>query len=203
VHVFQDLNALIQPGELPGPLPGDALLLTSLRTTAPFMLLNVSMGDRATIDLRRCGCPLDALGWRPHLHGIRSFEKLTAGGMTFLDVDVVRVLEEVLPRQFGGGPTDYQLAEDEGPDGRPRLTLLVHPVVGPVAPERVIAAFLTAIGPGAGTERIMAGVWAQGHLLTVERRPPVATASGKVLHLVSRGAVSRPPSVERRSSAPG
>jgi hypothetical protein len=158
VHVFQDLNALAQPGDAAGPLPPDAILLSSLRPTAPFVLLNVSMGDRAGLHARRCGCPLDALGWGPHLQTIRSFEKLTAAGMTFLDVDVVRVLEEVLPRRFGGGPADYQLAEEEMPGGHPRLRLLVHPAVGPLEPDDVVAAFLGALGTGSGTDRIMADV---------------------------------------------
>ena len=60
------------------------------------------------------GVPWRRWAGRRHLHTIRSFEKLTAGGMTFVDTDVVRVLEEVLPRRFGGGPIDYQLIEDEG-----------------------------------------------------------------------------------------
>ena len=37
--------------------------------------------------------------------------------MTFLDSDVIRVLEEVLPARFGGGPTDFQLVEQEDDDG--------------------------------------------------------------------------------------
>lgn len=61
----------------------------------------------------------ERLGWTLHLHGIRSVEKLTAAGMTFLDSDVIRVLEEVLPGRFGGGPTHYQLVEEEdAEDGR-------------------------------------------------------------------------------------
>jgi len=33
-----------------------------------------------------------AFGWDTHIHSIRSPEKLTAGGMSFLDTDVVRVI---------------------------------------------------------------------------------------------------------------
>jgi hypothetical protein len=57
------------------------------------------------------------LGWTTHLRDIRSQEKLTAGGMTFLDTDLIRVLEEVLPARFGGAPTDYQLVEEEAEEG--------------------------------------------------------------------------------------
>jgi hypothetical protein len=75
------------------------------------VLLNLSLGDHARLERRACGCPLERLGWDTHLETIRSFEKLTAAGMNFLDVDVIRVLEEILPARFGGGPTDYQLQE--------------------------------------------------------------------------------------------
>ena len=97
-----------------------------------------------------CGCPLDSLGWTTHLHGIRSFEKLTAGGMTFLDSSVMRVLDEVLPARFGGGPTDYQLLEEEGDDGLSRVTLLVHPAIGPLSamPSRTPSSPPSAAGRG-------------------------------------------------------
>ena len=55
-------------------------------------------------------------------HTIRSHEKLTAGGMTLLDTDVIRLLDEVLPARFGGAPTDYQLVEHESDDGEPGWT---------------------------------------------------------------------------------
>jgi hypothetical protein len=184
-HVCQDLHAVIQPGAAsPGPeLPPSALLVTSMRPTAPLVLLNVSMGDEARLRERRCGCPLDRPGWTQHLEEIRSFEKLTAAGMTFLDADVIRILEDVLPARFGGGPTDYQLVEAEGPGGEPRLTLLVHPDVGPVDVGAMAGAFLDAIGGGSGVERVMAAHWRRAGLPTVERQPPRTTALGKIQHL--------------------
>ena len=183
VHVFQDLHALIGVEGDRGPLPEGALLVTSLRETAPLILLNASMGDRADILSRTCGCPLDALGWRPHLSNIRSVEKLTAGGMTFLDTDVVRVLEQVLPGRFGGSVTDYQLAEEEGAEGRPQLRLLVHPRVGALDADAVAATFLSALSDAQAAERIMGIVWRDARLLRVERRPPIETGAGKILHL--------------------
>src|SRR6185295_19041058 len=94
VHVFHDAVALVQPPPADGP-PGPAarpLFVSSLRPSAPVMMLNVSLGDQAVLATRACGCLLGEIGWRAHLHGIRSFEKLTAGGMSFLDTDIVRVL---------------------------------------------------------------------------------------------------------------
>jgi hypothetical protein len=187
VHLFHDLNAVIQPDEpLPG-LPAGALLVTALRRAAPFVLLNVSAGDVAVLEGRSCGCPLETTGWPLHLRSIRSFEKLTAGGMTFLDTDLVHVLEEVLPRRFGGGPTDYQLVEEESLEGRPFLLLVVHPRVGPVDESMVADTFLAGIGHGTGAERVMELAWREAGLLHVVREPPRSTAVGKILHLHARG----------------
>jgi hypothetical protein len=186
VHVHEDRLALIQPDptDVPPGLTAGSLLTTSLRSTATaVILLNVSMGDVANLDRRRCGCPLERLGWALHLRDIRSVEKLTAGGMTFLDTDVIRVLEEVLPGQFGGGPTHYQLVEEEDADGRPDLRLLVDPAIGPLASEAVAEAFLSAISTGHGAHLLMSLAWHDARLLRVERRAPFVTASGKILHL--------------------
>ena len=184
-HLLHDLVALVQPGtdgEQRG-LPSRALLVSSLRRTAPVVLLNVSLGDQAVLVERACGCPLETVGWTTHLHTVRSFEKLTLGGMMFLDRDVIRVLEEVLPARFGGGRTDYQLVEEEAARGRSALRLLVHPEVGPLDPQVVADAFLRAIGGGSGAERVMELEWRQAGLLCVERRPPLATPAGKILHV--------------------
>jgi hypothetical protein len=184
-HFYHDLLACVQPG--PGDarpdVPADAVLISSLRPTAPLLLLNVALGDRATVVSRGCGCPLEEAGWRIHLSSIRSYEKLTAGGMTLLDADVIRVLEDVLPARFGGGPTDYQLLEEEGARGQPRLRLLVHPAIDAVDTAAVAEAFLTALGEGTGAARIMSLAWRGANSLRVERARPVATASGKVLHV--------------------
>ena len=192
VHLLDDLHALVQPGTdhvQPGLRPL-ALLATSLRPSAPVVLLNASLGDEAVVSSRGCGCALEDLGWTTHLSRIRSHEKLTAGGMTFLDTDVIRVLDETLPAHFGGGPTDYQLVEDEARDGRPRIRLLVHPGVGPLDPAAVSRVFLEAIGAGTGAPALMARVWADADVVIVERRAPIATVSGKILHVHSeeRGA---------------
>ncbi len=147
------------------------------------MFLNVWLGDQAQLSDRRCGCPLETIGWTTHLRSIRSEEKLTAWGMSLLDSDIVQVLEETLPARFGGGPTHYQLVEDATEDDLPRLRLLIHPEVGPVDPAQVTAAFLEAIAPGSGAERVARLVWDQAEAVHVERRPPLVGASGKIHHI--------------------
>jgi hypothetical protein len=189
MHVLHDLVALIQPGDdsgIQGLSPHD-ILVSSIRPTSPFILLNVSIGDQAILAKRSCGCPLERLGWTTHLHTVQSYEKLTAAGMTFLDSDVISVLEEVLPARFGGSPTDYQLVEVEDEHGSPRLKLLVHPAVGPLDPHAVAEVFLTSISTGPGAERVMGLLWRDAKLLQVERRSPLATPSGEILHLHIEG----------------
>ncbi len=189
LHAMEDIHVIVQPGA-DGPsrgFPPNALFLSSLRGTAPLLLLNVSLGDGATLERRRCGCPMEAHGWTRHLRDVRSFEKLTSTGMTFLDVDVIRILDEILPARFGGVPGQYQLVEDELQDGRPRVRLLIHPAVGPFDPALAREAFLVALGSGSEVHRSMAATWREAGLVEIERRAPVTEAIGKILHLRTSG----------------
>jgi hypothetical protein len=111
VHLLDDLHVIVQPGS-EGPRLGmrpNTLLLSSLNLTFRFFLITAYFGDEGIVSSRQCGCPWQEVGWTTHIHNVRSYEKMTAGGMTFVDRDLARILEEVLPRQFGGGPLDYQL----------------------------------------------------------------------------------------------
>jgi hypothetical protein len=195
VHVFDEVNALIQPGSAANTAAGllpESLLFTSLLPSAPLILLNASLGDTGTLRRRDCGCPVGRLGWGLHLHTIRNPQKLTAAGMTFLDTDLARVLDEVLPARFGGGPTDYQLVEQEAPSGQSCLRLLVSPRVGSPSLAVVKEVFLAAISTGHGAERVMGTVWRAADLLQVERRHPRTGFSGKILHL-HQAATARQP----------
>jgi len=186
MHFFDDRHALIQARSNGNPigLPQGAMLLTSLLDTAPIQLLNVCMGDQAVVSTRSCGCALERDGWTTHIHEVRSFEKLTAGGITLLDMDVVRVIEEVLPSLFSGSPTDYQLLERLDDDrAHPEVVLLVSPTLGPLDTAAVAEAFLNAVGGGTGGERLMELQWRGGGVLRIVREAPRRTASGKVLHL--------------------
>ena len=184
VHVHDDLHAVIQPG--PGAegsaLPADALLVTTLRRSARLILLNACLGDQATMDRRPCGCALESYGWRTHLRGIHSFEKLTGMGMTFADAEVMPVLEQVLPARFGGDPTDYQLIEEESGDGGVRLRLVVDPRLGPLDDEALIDTFLDALARVSATRRVMTLGWRAAGIVRVDRVQPLASPSGKIMH---------------------
>ena len=94
IHWRQDSFGLVQPGEDHGTdLPAQALLVTTLLPRTRVVLLNASIGDQGVVSQQPCGCPFEPHGRTTHLHSIRSFEKLTAGGMTFFDADVAHSYE--------------------------------------------------------------------------------------------------------------
>lgn len=187
MHFLHDRHGLVSaPARSRTGLPEGALLFTSLLRTAPVELINVSLGDVAEVDANPCGCPMEDLGWPLHVRGVRSFEKLTVGGIAFLDIDVARVLEEVLPRRFGGRPADYQLIERPEPDGRAGIRLRAHPALGPLDEPALVETFLRTLGAGGGGERLMALALGRGGVVRVEREPPARTMSGKILHIHAR-----------------
>ena len=188
LHLFSDSYALIELARPVGAFGVEinAFRLTSLLPSAPKILLNVENGDYGTVTRRDCGCELGSLGLREHLSYVRSHEKLTGEGMTFVKTRLVEVIEDVLPARFGGASTDYQVIEEETDDGLMRLLLLVSPRVGEVDPDEVRNTFLYEIGRGTELERYMARFWELANTVQVQRRPPRATGVGKVLpfHLV-------------------
>ena len=182
VHVARDLFAVIPDAAGPEEPGGASLVrLTSLLSSAPKVLLNASLGDTATLVTRDCGCGLDRLGYRQHLHTIRSAQKATGEGVTFLGADVARVLEDALPSRFGGAPTDYQLLEEDGPDGLTRYRLLVSPEAGSPDEQAVAAVFLAELARLRPAYRFMVDQWVQVGALAVERRRPLPSPRGKLL----------------------
>ncbi|MCB2191033.1 MAG: hypothetical protein KQI62_05675 [Deltaproteobacteria bacterium] len=158
-------------------------MITTLLASAPFIFVNLSTGDQAQVTYQPCGCPMWEVGWNCRLGQIRSFEKLTLAGVTLMDFDLVHLLENGYPLAFGGGPTDYQLLEQEGPDGGPRLTLLVDPSLGPIDPEALKEFFWEHLEQATDAQRIMGMVLARTECLRVIRQPPRPTTTGKILHL--------------------
>jgi len=182
LHLVSDMHAMVQSGvdgEAAG-LPEKALLITGLHPQSPFVMLNVSMGDQADMSERSCGCGLEAAGWTTHLWNIRSYEKLTGGGVTFEAGEVIPVIEQTLPARFGGAPTDYQLFEAERADGTPLLHLRVAPRLGELNNDEIAETFLSAFAAKSASAAMMVDRWRDSETLQVERKAPAVTKAGKI-----------------------
>jgi hypothetical protein len=188
VHVTADRVAILErPRELSREASVDALFFTGLNPTSPKLMLNAESGDYGVLSERDCGCPLQAFGYPLHLHTIRSYEKLTSEGMTFLGPDLIRLVEDYLPGRFGGGPANYQLVEEER-NGATKVHLLVSPQLGPLDDGDVADAALRFLGSRGRPEAMMADVWRGAGTLEIVRRDPHVTTASKVmpLHVVRR-----------------
>jgi hypothetical protein len=181
VHLLTDKLAIIQREvQARTRRVENALVLTTVWPYSPKLLLNVESDDTAIVERGPCGCPLGDLGLTTRLHTIRSWEKLTTEGMTFTPAITVRLVEEVLPRRFGGGPTDYQLVEDRsGPISK--VAIVVSPRVGPLEPDDVREVALQALGEDGTGATLMANSWREAGLPHIERREPYATGRPKLL----------------------
>jgi hypothetical protein len=157
----------------------DALYLTTTHPSTPQILINLESGDCADSAKSSCGCFLATAGFGQTLSCIRSYEKLTGEGVTFLGADLLTLLDEVLPRKFGGGPTDYQLIESEI-DGLRRVSLRVSPRVGSVREDQVHEAVLEFLAHSSVGGRMMTDTWRDAGTLCVVRQEPAATSVGKI-----------------------
>lgn len=182
VHVNQHFVAVISHPVVWGNAI-HPLLLTTLNSAAPRLLLNVENGDYVTLEKRHCGCALEDVGLTLHLHRIRSFEKFTSEGMNYFYSGIYELLECAFPSEFGGGPGDYQLVEEEDENAQTRLTLVVHPAVRQLDEDKVLARLRTALSNGARGNRFMAGVWENAGTFRVKRQLPYASHRGKILPL--------------------
>jgi hypothetical protein len=185
VHVNTHALAVISR---PWPLTDDGrsvrpLLFTSLHPSMPVFLLNVENGDYATLDRRDCGCAMEKIGLTLHLHHIRSYEKLTSEGMNYFYGDLYEFVEKILPSEFGGGPGDYQLVEEEDENSQTRLILVVRPEVGEVDEAKLLLRLEEQLAQGSSANRFQAKIWQDAGTLRVKRAVPHASARGKILPL--------------------
>jgi hypothetical protein len=183
VHIFRDRLAVLQRDRsVDGSgLTVGALHYTTLTASSPKLMINVESDDYGVLEERDCGCVLGELGLGLHLHGIRSYEKLTSEGNHFLGTDLLALVDEILPGRFGGEPTDYQLVEEEV-SGLPKVTVVIRPGVGAVPEDEVVSAVVDFLR-AEPRNRLMAEVWEQGDTLRVVRREPSLTRAAKILPL--------------------
>lgn len=120
-------------------------------------------------------------GYSTVLADIHSFGKLNGQGTTLLGTDLVRILEERLPRALGGQPGDFQLVEKEG-EHQTQLVLRVSPRIQLSSPDVARDAFLREIRHFAGGSP-SAVMWRHSQAIDVEIVEPFLTRTGKVLSL--------------------
>jgi hypothetical protein len=184
-HVNQHLLALIESPHRAADAGSGVhpLLCTTIDPAFPRLLLNVESGDYGYLSQRDCGCLLEKTGLSLHLHHIRSFEKFTSEGMNFFYGDLYELFERTLPCEFGGGPGDYQLMEEEDETGQTRLTLVVHPQVEAVDETRILSRLRAELSQRSRGDRFMTDVWANAGTFKVRREAPYASPRGKILPL--------------------
>jgi hypothetical protein len=183
VHVFADAVAVISYPR-PAPLSGvevESLLFTTLLPYGPYVLINAEMDDSGILDKASCDCTFSAVGLTQQIRDINSYGKLTGHGVTLVGTDVVRILEEVLPSQFGGCATDYQLVERDA-DNQACLTLRVSRRVPLPSPDRIRECFLRWL-PGVHGGQIASWLWRDAAAVEVVHEEPITTPRGKVLPL--------------------
>lgn len=188
VHLLTDKLAVLQravPNNSVGSSEEDgALVITTVLPSVGKIMLNVGIGDCGEIGRRDCGCPLGALGLNLHAWHLRSFEKITSEGLSYLRGDLVPLVEQILPERFGGNATDYQLVEVED-GGMPFVEIVVSPRVGPVEVAALSGAVYDWLRTRPG-EQFMADFWHDANTVRVVRCAPYATSAAKVLPLHRR-----------------
>lgn len=185
VHLLTDRLALISPAAGSDAGGRTKVVLTTLLPVCPKVMLNVETGDSAVVVEHDCDCPAGEIGFRTHLHTIRGDEKLTIEGMGFVGADVLLLMDELLPRRFGGAPTDYQLVDREQ-DGLQRVDVIVDPSVGPVDERELVEVVLETLGSGLAYRRMVVDLWRQADAVSVVRRAPHTTRAAKIqpLHVI-------------------
>jgi hypothetical protein len=179
-HLCRDLVAVVQ-ADLAATDQADILYMTALHEVAPKVMINVQLGDCARVVRRRCGCLLGEMGLDLHLLQVRSIERVTCEGMTVAVSELVRIVEEVLCRRYGGSALDYQWAEQEDRRGKARLLLRIGPVVGALDQDRIIQEVLSELARRSRSGPIVADTWREARTIQVVRDRPRATLAGKQL----------------------
>ncbi len=184
-HLYKDTTAIITHSlRVPhSDAEVDSFLFTSILYESPKLLLNVGMGDCGDIYSKRCRCGFGEAGFDVHISNLRSYEKLTGEGVTFVGTDFVWIVERHLPEAFGGQSTDYQVLEQENHNGLPQLQLVVSPRVGEINESEVVNTFLRQLkkAEDRGWGQAGTAMWEQCRMVQIIRDYPVPTASGKIL----------------------
>jgi hypothetical protein len=208
-HLYKDTTSIISHRQnvTHSDLFVESYLFTSLVHESPKILLNVGMGDYGEISTQNCDCVFGQLGFDRCLSNIRSYEKLTGEGVTFVDTDFIHIIERDLPERFGGKSTDYQLVEKEDARGFTHLQLFVSPRVGELEEAAVLERFLNLLRRAEDSpdswSQTGAEMWRQSHMVQIVREFPIATVSGKILPFFIAKSKSLPSEVSGATTQQG
>src|SRR5579872_2668380 len=168
-HLYKDTTALITHRHyIPrADLFVNSYLFTTVLYESPKLLLNVGMGDYGDVSFQPCDCAFAELGFDTSVSNIRSYEKLTGEGVTFVETDFVRIIEKDLPEAFGGRSTDYQLVEQEDSRGLTQLCLFVSPRLGHIPEQDIVKKFMESLGKAEDSWWAQSGteMWKQSEVL--------------------------------------
>lgn len=180
IHFFKDSFAIIQHSreiERNGDKV-NAFLLTSLYPECPIVMLNLENGDYGVIEKKQCGCLFDKFSFNEHIYNIRSHEKITTEGMTFHISDIINIIEDVLPEEFGGRSIDYQLVEEECANGLTHLVIYVSHQIEHITEERMKQILFEKLCQY-GKRDMRVKIWNQVEALKIRRQEPLTTSRGK------------------------
>lgn len=185
VHLLTDAFALITtPYVIEGAgTTVQAFNLTTLRDTAPKVMLNYQSDDYGVVETRSCGCELESYGYTTHIRKIHSYSKLLGEGVTLIGNELVQVIEHTLPARFGGSILDYQLVEEEDAQGLTRLYLLVSPRLTIPNEAEVVDVVLQGLRNASPTADATRLTWQQTNTIQIKRAEPIPTPAGKILPL--------------------
>ena len=103
--------------------------------------------------------------------------------MNYFSTDIVELLENTIPSEFGGASGDYRLIEEEDNSGQTRLTLLVYPNVAEINQEKLLLRLRQNLAQGSRNNRFMSKTWQNAGTFRIRREAPHASARGKILPL--------------------
>jgi len=108
---------------------------------------------------------------------------MTSEGMNYSGSDLFELLENTIPSEFGGGPGDYQLVEEEDQNGQTRLTLVIHPKVGDLNEAKLLSRLQQSLAQGSRNHRFISRIWRDAETFRIRREAPYGSARGKILPL--------------------
>ncbi len=155
----------------------NSLYATSLLPIASRIFINAEIGDTGVIEKATCDCSFSKLGFDLQVRDIAAISKVTAQGVTIEVTELVPLLEEALPAQFGGHAGDYQLCEIEA-GSQTEIVLRIRPGVSTTPPHDILKFFLDEVKRVYGGSLSVVS-WLHAEGVRAEVSPPVLTATGK------------------------